>query len=174
MFCPNCSERKRNDVEQFCKRCGLDLFGLKEFVESGESGASKSRPGLNPGIKQGIIFLAIALVLVPIWMYIGMIFPPDDKLVESSPSTTPAESVFWILTWVFAIAGAARIGYTLISDGIHSARSWVETAASEKRTSNVSELPTGDGFHSARPGSWKTTGDLFESVKRRSRASGEL
>ena len=44
MFCPNCSEQKANDATQFCKRCGLDLFGLSEFVESGAGDVRKPNP----------------------------------------------------------------------------------------------------------------------------------
>src|SRR5688500_16693432 len=115
MFCPNCSERKANDATQFCKRCGLDLFGLSEFVERGERCqpfSQTDRP--RNWMRQGITLFAIGLMLIPVWMYIATIFPANDRLVESASSTTPFETLAWIGMWMAFIVGSIRIGYSLI------------------------------------------------------------
>jgi hypothetical protein len=174
MFCPNCSEPKANETTQFCKRCGLDLFGLSEFVESGASDVRTpdAKGKQAKGIRQGVKLLALGLMLIPVWMFIGIIFPPNDRLVESAPSTTALEAIAWIAMWVAFIAGALRIAYAALFEekrSISSHRSGVGPA-----NKSAHGLPSGDAFRPTAPGGWKTTGELFEPVKRTARTSGDL
>jgi len=178
MYCPNCSEPKVDERTQFCKRCGLDLFGLSEFVESGEGGTP--RPHLKnkrqKGIKQGAMLVGLGLLLIPVWLFVAMIFPPNDRLVESAPSTTLAEGAAWIAMWMAFIAGALRIAYALIFEkgsSEHGQTQW----RNKKATTGYrgpEALPSADAFRPAEPGRWKTTGDLYEHAARSKKSSGEL
>jgi hypothetical protein len=173
MYCPNCSEVKADDAAQFCKRCGLDLFGLSEFVESGEGG-SFIPPAwrTRKGIRQGVAFFALGLMLIPVWMFIAAIFPPNDKLVESAPSTTPLEMAAWIGMWMAFIAGAVRVIYSLVFENARMVRrSGVDGIGSPR---SAKALPSADYFRPAQPENWKTTGDLFERVERNAKTSGDL
>jgi hypothetical protein len=173
MYCPNCSETKPNDATQFCKRCGLDLFGLSEFVQSGKPGGFiPRRSGARKGIRQGITLFAIGLVLIPVWMFVAAIFPPNDRLVESSPSTTPLEMAAWIGMWVAFIAGLIRIAYSLVFENARTERRQGRDGVESQRSAGA--LPTADYFRPAQPENWKTSGDLFERIKRKAQTSGDL
>ena len=171
MFCPNCSEPKLSDATQFCKRCGLDLFGLSEFIESGEGGVVTPFDRRRKGLKQGVGLLAIGIVLMPVWMFIGAAFPPNDRLVESAPSTTVAEAIAWIGMWIAFLAGAVRVAYALLFE---SKRTTPRITENEqfKTSQRSNQLPSADYFRPADPGGWKTSGELFEKVK--ARHHGEL
>jgi len=173
MYCPNCSEPKANDATQFCKRCGLDLFGLSEFVESGANDvrATGVRSKHRKGIKQGISLFAVGLMLIPIWMFAGVVFPPNDRFVESAPSTTPLEAIAWIAMWMAFIAGALRIAYAFIFENKRFERFNAPSTGSVPGSGG--SLPSGDYFRPADPGTWKSTDELFEPV-RKTRTSGEL
>jgi len=173
MFCPNCSEQKANDATQFCKRCGLDLFGLSEFVESGAGDLRKPNKKWKSqkGISQGVSIVSIGLMLIPVWMFAAVILPPSDRLVEDAPSTTPLEAIAWIAMWMALIAGTLRIAYSLFFEGKRSERFSLPSTGSVPGSGGA--LPSGDYFRPADPGTWKSTDDLFEPV-RKPRTSGEL
>ena len=162
MFCPKCAEAKAGDETIFCTRCGFDLSGLETAVMSGGLGDRKLRKGIGQGVK----LLMLGLLLIPVWMFIGAAFPPADKFVESSPSTTWAESIAWILMLMAFVAGISRIAYALLFE-----------RAADIKTRSIDQppvrdaLPSGDSFKPAAPGKWKTTDDLVMPV---SRTSGEL
>lgn len=150
MYCPKCSEQVSSRATRFCTRCGADLGGDR-----------------RTGLKQGFVLLALGLIMVPVWMFVGAAFPPNDRLVESAPSTTPAESIAWIFMWAAFIAAAARMGYAFL----------FEKAAPRQETTerNVDALPSGDTFEpAAKPGRWRTTHDLGDANVHGKRASGDL
>ena len=173
MFCPNCSEPRPANDTQFCKRCGLDLFGLNEFVESGESSSGRPFDGRRKAFRQTGVLFAIGLLLVPVWMFIGAAFPPNDRLVESAPSTTPAETIAWIGMWMAFFAGALRMAYALVFDGKRPIVSR-EMPAKTATHYAAQSLHSGDAFRPADPGVWQETDDLFEHSKRKVRTTGEL
>lgn len=156
MLCPNCSEERERDVGQFCRGCGHQFAGTD---------------GSRNGLKQGFVLIAFGLLLIPVWMFIGGAFRADDRLVESSPSTTWPEMVAWILMWVAFLVGAARIAYSMIVS-----RSGGESHAVEEKSDAVRRaLSSADSFNAARPGMWRsTTSDLIEPVVSKQRTSGEL
>ena len=167
MFCPRCSESKANDDTVYCTRCGLDLSDLSIVDET-----VKARSNTGRGIKKGIILLAIGLLLIPVWMFIGAALPPDDKLVESSPSTTWLEQIAWIVMWMAFIASAIRILYSLVFE-----RSETRPHGQLIPSLNKSEdryLASAEAFEAAQPGKWRTTDDLAQTVIRQPRTSGEL
>src|SRR5688500_8822488 len=99
MFCPKCASPILSESIQFCTKCGF-AFGEPTYRKE--------------AIKKSFVLIAIGLLLIPVWMFIGAAFPPDDRLVESSPSTTWPEMVAWILMWMAFIGGAVRLGYAWV------------------------------------------------------------
>jgi len=145
---------------------------LSEFVESGAGDVRRPNPRWKSqkGIRQGVTLFSIGLILIPVWMFAGVILPPNDRLVESAPSTTPLEAIAWIAMWMTFIAGALRIAYTIVFENRRSGGFKPPITGSVPGSGGA--LPSGDYFRPADPGTWKSTDDLFEPVKRRT--SGEL
>ncbi len=167
MFCPNCSEPKANDETVFCTKCGLDLGGLDAFVRGDGFRGSKR----HDAVKQGFVLIMIGVLLIPVWMFIGAAFPPDDRFVESSPSTTWPEMLAWIGMWIFFIAAFARIGYAAIVAGSERA----DLLTDKQQQAEPSQLNAGDNFRAAKSGGWReSTADLFEPAHKPQRHSGEL
>lgn len=178
MFCPKCSEPKSSDETQFCTKCGLDLSGLETVVKAGAGTARVLKSRLRKGVEQGVILVLIGFVLIPVWLFIGPAFPADDRLVESSPSTTWLEQIAWMLTWTMFAAGAARIAFAVVFEkaarpGDNASTGHTDSDMFEPKPAKAA-LPSGDAFEGANPGGWKTTGDLFEPVIRKSKTSGDL
>ena len=168
MYCPNCSEPKAQDNTKYCTKCGFDLRGLDDVVSRGGLGSKSGRTGIENGLR----LILLGLMLVPVWLFIGVIFPPDDKFLESSPSTTWLEQIFWIAMWVLFIAGAARIVLSLAFERSANERG-TDSPAIEQEAARHS-LPSGEDFRPADPGMWKSTDDFFEPVIKTARTSGEL
>lgn len=169
MYCPNCSELKSQDNTQYCTKCGFDLRGIDDVVARGGLGSADTR---RKGIELGVRLILIGLTLIPVWMFIGVIFPPNDRLVEGSPSTTFLEEIFWIAMWIFFIAGMSKIIFAL-AFGRREQKSATESNVTNEDETRHS-LPSGENFRPADPGMWKSTDELFEPVINRPRTSGEL
>jgi hypothetical protein len=168
MFCPRCSESKASEETVYCTRCGLDLSDLDSFVDE----TVKARSNTGRGIKQGIILLALGLLLIPVWMFIGAAFPPADKLVESSPSTTWPEQIAWIVMWMAFIGSALRIAYSLVFERSETRRHGQSISSLNKSEDRY--LASAEAFEAAQPGKWRTTDDLAQTIIRKTRTSGEL
>jgi hypothetical protein len=172
MFCPKCAKPKAEGRSQFCTGCGFDLTGLDDFVLSG--GALGSDARYRKGIRHGVTMLLIGIVLVPVWMFIGPMFPPHDTLVESAPSTTLLEQLFWIVMWMSFLAGAARIVYAYLFEQASRSRGTSLPHIQQIDTEEQRSLPSADYFKPADPGQWRSTEELFEPVLNPTRTSGEL
>lgn len=150
MFCSSCGQQTVEGV-RYCTKCGNELV--------------ERRP--TNGFRHAAVLFALGLILIPVWMFIGAAFPPNDRFVESSPSTTWPEMIAWIAMWVFFVAALARIGYAAIFELTQGRRS-------EPPQSAPSQLNAGDNFRPAQ-GAWReTTTDLFEPAYKPQRNSGEL
>jgi hypothetical protein len=166
MFCPKCSTPKSQKDTQYCTSCGMDLSELDDYFRRGTSGTR------NKGVQQGIKLVLLGVILIPVWMFIGPMFPPNDRLVESAPSTTWLEQLFWILMWVSFLAGAVRLGYALTFERRRlSDKNENENVGSGDRPRSLAD---GAGFRPADPGGWRSTDELFDHVTSRPRTSGEL
>lgn len=163
MFCPVCGIKQATEKARYCKACGLEFGGANKAVSS------------RKGLEQGAKLIILGILLIPVWMFIGAAFPPEDSLVEASPSTTVSEMIAWIMMWVAFLAGAARIGFAVIFErGVSAETDLIQEKASIPRRRPADALPTGDSFKPVEAGSWKTSGDLFAAVSRGKGASGEL
>ena len=172
MFCPKCSTAKAEGNTQYCTSCGLDLTGLGDFVQmSGERGSDAR---IRKGIRHGVTLLLVGAVLIPVWMFIGPMFPPADRLVEGAPSTTVLEQLFWILMWISFLAGAARIVYAYAFERGSSATGPASRKIAKVDTTEQRSLPSADYFKPADPGQWRSSEELFEPVLKQRRTSGDL
>ena len=167
LYCPSCGKSRTDIATQFCTGCGMDMTGVDRLVENHGSPGWTSQTG----IRQGVSLLIVGFLLIPVWMFVGAAFPPADKLVEGSPSTTAAEAIAWILMWVAFLAGAGRIAYSLIFDN-RTLRS-TKTDRELPRAHRPAALHSADAFQAAEPGRWKVTDELLEPVLNR-RTSGDL
>ena len=172
MFCPKCSTPKAKGDTQYCTGCGLDLTGLGDFVQMNGEGGSNVR--FRKGIRNGVTLLLIGVVLIPVWMFIGPMFPPHDRLVEGAPSTTLLEQLFWILMWMSFLAGVARIIYAYAFERGSRSSGDLSRNIAQVDTEEQRSLPSADYFKPADPGQWRSSEDLFEPVLKQPRTSGEL
>lgn len=171
MFCPKCSTPKVEGNTQYCTSCGLDLAGLSDFVQmSGERGSGAR---FRKGIRHGVTLLLVGVVLIPVWMFIGPMFPPGDRLVESAPSTTLLEQLFWILMWMSFLAGTARIVYAYAFERV-AVKSDRQRKIERVDTEEQRSLPSSDYFKPADPGQWRSSEELFEPILKQRHTSGEL
>ena len=172
MFCPKCSTPKAEGNTQYCTSCGLDLTGLGDFVQT--SGKRGGNARFRMSIRHGVTLLLVGIVLIPVWMFIGPAFPPNDRLVESAPSTTLLEQLFWILMWMSFLAGAARIVYAYAFERSASGKGTSSGKIEKVDTKEQRSLPSADYFKPADPGQWRSSEELFEPVLKQRRTSGEL
>jgi hypothetical protein len=172
MFCPKCSTPKAEGNTQYCTSCGLDLTGLSDFVQTGGEVGSEAR--FRKGIRHGVTLLLIGVVLIPVWMFIGPTFPPNDRLVEGAPSTTLLEGLFLILMWMSFLAGAARIVYAYAFERGSTVSGVSPQKIEPVDTDEQRSLPSADYFKPANAGQWRSSEELFEPVLKQHRTSGEL
>ncbi|HEX8651690.1 MAG TPA: hypothetical protein VF708_12690 [Pyrinomonadaceae bacterium] len=78
MYCPQCGQQQVSGELRFCSRCGFQLNGVTQLLEAGGE-----LPGLNKveqrrrrspryeGVRQGVILMFAAMVLVPLANLIG-------------------------------------------------------------------------------------------------------
>jgi hypothetical protein len=152
MYCSICSEPVSDTSVRYCTRCGHGFVGNDR---------------LKRGLRQGVVLFIIGLILIPVWLFIPMALPPSDKLVESAPSTTVAESLAWIMMWMAFIAAVGRIGYALLF--------WGGSPPKPSERSRLAELPSADSFEPApKAGSWRSTKDLVDAGLRKPHTSGDL
>jgi hypothetical protein len=107
-------------------------------------------------------------------MFIGPMFPPNDRLVESALSTTLLEQFFWILMWMSFLAGAARIVYAYAFERVSISEAASSRKIQQVDTAEQRSLPSADYFKPADPGQWRSSEELFEPVLKPRRTSGEL
>ena len=120
MFCPKCSQRVL-DNNRFCSRCGFALDSIKNLaadypsLQSNESQTQQN--GLTPyqkGIRQGFQLALLSIILVPAYILLAALFPPNDVLVESSPSDTAFEKVSQAILATLFMLGLARMIYAYL------------------------------------------------------------
>lgn len=173
MFCPNCSQENSNDATQFCSKCGFNLKGVREIIKKG--GAEVEVSNRQKGVRQGVKLILLSLILFPALVLLSAMFPPNDVLVESSPSSTWFEQIGWATLWTIFLSGVARILYAVIFE--------LNTAAVKEKTKPVKQIKTETAKNALPPqesipvsdfGKWKTTGDLYEPIFSKPKTSGQL
>jgi hypothetical protein len=181
MFCPKCAEIQSDEALQYCRKCGFNLGNLAAFVETnGELNSQTS--SRQHGIRQGVKLILLSVILFPIYVFLAPMFPPNDVLVESSPSSTWFEQIAWALMTTLFLSGSIRIFYAFIFESYfvgqkENTRNETQITQKSFKTDrrNVDALPPAEGVPVSNFGKWKeTTDDLFEKVRVRKNTSGEL
>jgi hypothetical protein len=170
MYCPKCAREIVSAEMEYCPGCGISLGTVRSAVDGGVAG---NAAGASKGIRQGVRLILLALVLFPAFVLLSAMFPPNDRLVESSPSSTWFEQIGWAVLWTLALAGAVRIAYALVFERVTRAVSPEESLSSKE----INAVRAAKGLPEQREvpiGSWKTSGELFEPVFAKKHTSGEL
>ena len=167
MYCPKCSQPQASDEMQFCSHCGLPLINLKEMVR-GESAMNATPPSaetLSPrqkGLRQGLVLIALSVILIPAYVLLAPLFPPHDRLVESSVSDTPFDKISQIVLLTIFMLGLTRVLYARLFQS--AAESNNEHKIAELKSSRAShQLPPAQGIPVSGFGSWRVnTGEMAE------------
>ena len=180
MFCPKCSERQASEETQFCSKCGFPTKGVKRLLENdGRIGDENQTSSKQKGIRQGAKLILLSLILFPAFILLSALFPPNDRLVESSPSSTWFEQIGWAVLWTLFLVGAARIAFAIIFERASSiseipAENLCEKTKQINSNENRNALPPSLSIPVSGFGNWReTTGKIFEPVARE-KTSGEL
>lgn len=168
MYCPKCAREIASGEMEYCPNCGFRCREVRSMVENGEPvPATYSRSGISQGVK----LLLLALILLPAFIFLNSMFPPNDRLVESSPSNTWFEQIGSAVLWTLALGGVLRILYALVFERVTTtkAKSPAAKEISSSRTSNAlppqREVPVGQ---------WRTSGEFYEPVFAKRKTSGDL
>lgn len=173
MFCPNCSQENSNEAMQFCSKCGFNLKGVRQIFENGvEENEISNR---QKGIRQGVKLILVSLILFPAFVLLSAMFPPNDVLVESSPSNTWFEQIGWMVLWTIALSGVARILYAVVfeQNSVIASEKTKQTKQIKTETAK-NALPPQQSIPVSDFGKWKTTDDLYDPVFSKPKTSGEL
>ena len=179
MFCPKCAEIQSNETTQYCRKCGFNLDDLKSFVETnGELNSQTS--SRKKGIRQGVKLILLSVILFPIYVFLAPMFPPNDVLVESSPSDTWFEQISWAIMTTLFLVGALRIAYAFVFENHFAEKKTHSKNDSEniqklfKLSEKHNALPPSQAEPASKFGKWKSTEELFEPINVEGKTSGEL
>ena len=156
MHCPVCGQQQVSEETRFCSRCGFLLTGVAEVVKSGGLVAAKSTGVTGApdsprrrGIKKGIFWALLTLLVVPIMAIITVIF-----------RIPPFLPVFGLL--IFLVGGLLRIAFALLFEAGNSSERFAEAILRDPETRNA--LPPSQSIpasaYTAPAGSWRDTNDL--------------
>lgn len=184
MYCPKCSQPQVSNETQFCSRCGFPLSNLKEMVlADGRTQVSRSKANeaaLSPqqrGVRQGVMFMLLSIILMPAYILLAALFPANDRLVESSVSDTPFEKISQAVLFTIFMLGLARVLYArLFQQGasLREGEGETEVAQLSSSASNY-ELPPAQSIPVSGFGSWRTdTGEMAQSRSARENTTKSL
>jgi hypothetical protein len=168
MFCPNCASEILSSAMEYCSNCGLNCSDVRAVID----GERVETRGPGKGIRQGVKMILLALVLLPLFILVNSMFPPNDRLIESSPSNTWFEQIGWAVLWTVALAGVLRIAYAFLFE-----RSKVLVAEKESGAHEIigpREARMLPPQREVPAGQWKTSGELFEPVFAKRKVSSDL
>ncbi len=176
MFCPKCSQTILNDGTQFCSKCGFSTGNVKSFLESnGKVGEEGSISARQKGIKQGSKLILLTVILLPIYILLAPMFPPNDVLVESSPSSTWFEQIGWAVLWTTFLAGLARIAFAGIFENLNSVSETEQETIKQINASKINNaLPPMQDMPISNFGKWNITDELLEPILVQRKTSGDL
>ncbi len=118
--------------------------------------------------------MLLALILIPAFQILGGFFTPNDKLVESSPSSSWFDLLGNAILITLFLAGAARIFYAFVFE-----RATNETDSKSEQIKEINDkekaaLPPSQSVPISDFGKWKTSGELFEPIISKQKTSGDL
>ena len=173
MFCPKCAAEINSDETKFCAKCGFTIKSVRNIVE--QNGQDETEiSNFQKGLRFGVKLLLLAVILFPIFQVLSGLFPPDDKLVESSPSSTWFDFLGNAVLFALTLSGIARIFYAFVFERNVKSEAAPEKTIREISAKEMNALPPSHSIPVSDFGKWKTTGELFEPVFSKAKTSGEL
>lgn len=158
MFCPNCGQEQISNETRFCSRCGLLLTEIANIVfnngilSPNQNEKSTDSPRKR-GVKHGIFFILVALMLLP--LIIGF-----SVLVNIPP---PLSIIY---TFITVGAGILRIVYALMFESGNQ-KTEIEGKSSNlfSPRKNQQSLPAQQSnpvsnYNPPKQGNWRDTNDL--------------
>ena len=173
MFCPKCACEINSGETKFCSKCGFTIKSVRNVIE--QNGQDESEiSNFQKGLRFGVKLLLLAVILFPVLQILSGLFPPDDKLVESSPSSTWFDFIGNAVLFALTLSGIARIFYAFIFERAAKFEVAPEIKIREISAGEMNALPPSHSIPVSDFGKWKTTGELFEPVFSKAKNSGEL
>lgn len=173
MFCPKCAAEINSDETKFCSDCGFTIKSVRNIVE--QNGTNESEiSNFQKGLRFGIKLLLLAIILFPVFQILSGMFPPDDKLVESYPSSTWFDFLGNAVVFALTLSGIARIFYACAFERIAKSEVAQEKSIKEIFAKEMNALPPSHSIPVSDFGKWKTSGELFEPVFSKAKTSGGL
>ncbi len=173
MYCPKCAGEINSDETKFCSNCGFTIKSVRNIIE--QNGQDESEiSNFQKGLRLGVKLLLLALILLPVFQILSGLFPPDDKLVESSPSSTWFDFLGNAVLFALTLSGIARIFYAFVFERAAKSEVAPEKSIKEISAKEMNALPPPNSIPVSDFGKWKTTGELFEPVFSKPKTSGEL
>jgi hypothetical protein len=173
MFCPKCACETVSDKTNFCSKCGFTLKPLRNIFENGSEDKTELS-SLQKGARFGAKLLILAVILFPVFQVLSGFFTPDDKLVESSLSSSWFDFLTNAILIALALSGISRIFYAIVFERLTETKQFSAKAAKEISGSQQNALPPSNCKPASDFGRWKTTGELFEPIFVKRKTSGEL
>lgn len=174
MFCPKCSAKINSGETKFCSKCGFTVKSVRQILENGGADENEITP-FQKGLRTGVKFLLLALILLPVFQILSGFFPPDDRLVESSPSSSWFDFLGNTVLFALTLSGIARIFYALVFErGVKINNSESENTIRQINAKEQNALPPQSDIPVSDFGKWKTTDELFEPIFSKPKTSGEL
>ncbi|CAN5332410.1 hypothetical protein BH20ACI1_BH20ACI1_14070 [soil metagenome] len=182
MFCPKCANEINSNETKFCSNCGSTIKSVRQSVI--ENGANEGEISqFQKGLRFGAKLLLLALILLPVLQILSGFFPPDDKLVESSPSSTWFDFFGNAVLIALTLSGIARIFYAFVferSTKSNTSENFSKSGISDEEAmkkisgSERDALPPSQSIPVSNFGNWRTTDELFEPIFSKPKTSGEL
>jgi hypothetical protein len=173
MFCPNCAFETVSNETKFCSKCGFTLKAVRNILENnGENQTEISQ--FQKGVRFSVKLLLAALILLPVFQILGGFFTPDDKLVESSPSSSWFDLLGNAIIIALTFAGCARIFYAFVFERSTKSNDFVTHSIKEIFNQEKNALPPSTATPASDFSKWKTTDELFEPIFNKPKTSGDL
>ena len=173
MYCPKCSQTQVSDEVQFCSRCGLPLQSIKQMILAGGKATVRqsktNEDELAPrqkGVRQGVMLMALSVILIPAYILLAALFPANDRLVESAVSDTPFEKISQAILLTLFMLGLARVLYArFFQQGAIPGEGASETEIPQlKGSASNYALPQAQSIPVSGFGSWRThRGEMGQS-----------
>ncbi len=182
MFCPKCSAEINSNETKFCSKCGFTIKSVREIVKGNKADEGEISQ-FQRGLRLGAKLLLFALILLPVFQILSGFFPPDDRLVESSPSSTWFDFFGNAVLIALTLSGIARTFYAFVFERSRKSDNTDKFGKSDYSDDEVmreisaherTALPPSQGSPVSDFGKWKTTGELFEPIFFKPKTSGEL
>lgn len=174
MYCPKCSAEINSDETRFCSKCGFTIKSVRNILKNNGESESEITP-LQKGLRTGVKLLLLALVLIPVFQILSGFFPPDDRLVESSPSSTWFDFLGNAILFALTLSGISRIFYAFLFErGVKTSDAESKKTVHQINAEEKNALPPQNDIPVSDFGKWKTTDELFEPIFSKPKTSGEL